>query len=128
MLTDPIADMLSRIRNGYLARKERVEVPYSKIKMNIAKILTKHKFLTGLKIKGKEKHLELSLNYEKGEPVLSKIVRVSRPGRRVYQQNKNLSKTLSGLGITIISTSKGVMTIKEARKQHLGGEIICQAW
>lgn len=130
MLTDPIADMLSRIRNGYLARKKVVEVSNSRMKLRLAKILSSHKLIGDVKILGKlpRKKILITLLYKNNQPVLTKIIKVSKPGRRVYKASKDLPKVLSGLGIAVVSTSKGIITASEAKKLNLGGEIICKAW
>ena len=130
MLTDAIADMLTRIRNGYLAKKAEVVAPYSKIKAKTVDILMGHELLEKAEIKGKgkDKHIKMFLKYTDGKPAITKIMRVSRPGRRVYQKSKDLPLVLSGLGIAIVSTSRGIMIAKEAKKENLGGEVICQVW
>lgn len=130
MSTDPIADMLTRIRNGYLVKKSQVSVPYSKIKAELAGLLVKNNFLEKITLegKGKDREIKLDLKYLKNKPAITKIVRISRPGRRVYQKRKDLRQVISGLGRAVISTSKGIMTAKQARKENLGGEIICKVW
>lgn len=131
MNSDPIADMLTRIKNGYLARKENVAIPYSKIKEEIGRILTNEGYVTSFKTKeekSKVKIINITLKYENKIPVLTEIKRISKPGLRVYKDKNNLPRVLSGLGIAIISTPKGLMTEKEAKKQNLGGEIICKLW
>ncbi len=130
MLTDAIADMLTRIRNGYLAKKAEVSAPYSKIKEKTVDILVENQLLEKVEVKGKDKdkHIKMSLKYVDGKPAITKIIRVSRPGKRVYQKSKDLPLVLSGLGIAIVSTPKGIMTVKEAKKENLGGEVICQVW
>ncbi|MBI5465606.1 30S ribosomal protein S8 [Candidatus Gottesmanbacteria bacterium] len=141
MLSDPIADFLSRIKNGYLAKKKEITVPFSKIKENLAKILVEEGYLSNGKwqsaqkrvpaesANGKsKKELVLTLKYEKKKPALTDIKRVSKPGLRIYVDKTKIPKVLGGLGITIVSTPKGLMTDKEARKKGLGGEIICKVW
>lgn len=129
MLSDPIADMLIRIKNGYRAGKQVVEVPYSKTKEAIAKILLKEGYLKKFKIKNlKFKILELSLKYEGKKPALEEVKRISRPGVRIYTKAGKIPKVRFGFGITIVSTPKGLMTDKEAKKRNLGGEVICQVW
>lgn len=123
---DPIANLLTVIRNGYMARKKTISVPYSKLKEEILKILTKERYISSSKLK--EKELEITLKYENDKPALLGIRRVSKPGLRIYRGAKKIPKVLSSYGITIVSTSKGVMTDKEAKKMKLGGEIICQVW
>jgi len=129
MQTDPIADMLTRIRNGYLTHKETVKVPYSKIKAKLAEILVAHQYLKQQESMGKakEKHLLLTLRYLSGKPAVTKLIRLSKPGRRVYQKRQKLGKVPS-LGIVIVTTSKGIMTATEADKKGIGGEVICQVW
>jgi len=126
MLSDPIADMLTRIRNGYLAKKKKVVAPFSGICEQLAQILTREGFLKGVK-KG-EKELILQLKYQDGEPVIREIKRVSKPGQRIYKKAKDLKSIQSGLGIAIISSPQGLVTDKEARKKHLGGEVVCEVW
>lgn len=134
MLSDPIADMLTRIRNGYLAHKEQVLVPCSKIKEKIAKVLVKEGYLKKvksqkLKIKNKEyKTLVCQLKYKNKEPAIKKIIRISKPGLRVYTGRKKLPKVLGGMGLAIISTPEGIMSDSEARKKGIGGEVICKVW
>lgn len=131
MFTDPIADMLTRIRNGIAARKEQVVLPYSKLKANLANILKSEGYLREAVIRdsGKFKELVLVLKYNsEGETPISGIKRVSKPGQRIYAPVTNIPKSNGGTGITILSTSRGLMTDKEARKQKYGGEVICQIW
>lgn len=130
MQTDPIADMLTRIRNGYLVKKSQIEVPYSRIKEEIGQLLEREHFLEKVTVagEGKEKHLSLQLRYEAGQPAVTKVRRISKPGRRVYCSSQELPRVLSGLGIAIVTTAKGVMTAREAKKQNLGGEVICYVW
>lgn len=129
MMNDPISDMLIRLKNGYLARKAVVAVPFSKIKEALGKILLREGYLKGLEIgKDKFKILELTLKYEDREPVLKGVKRISKLGARCYSSAENLPRSFPGQGITIISTPKGLMTVGEARKKKLGGEIICKIW
>lgn len=129
MLTDPIADMFTRIRNAHLARKEELVLPFSKIKFSIGELLEREKFIKKIeKIKDRHDQIKIWLRYDNGEPGIQSIKRVSKPGRRVYMKNKELPRVLSGQGILIISTPQGVMTDQEARKEHLGGEIICEVY
>jgi len=128
-MTDPIADMLTRIRNALLARKKEISVPYAKIKFEIARILKKEGYLKDFeKIKGKgnREEIRLLLKYINNKPSISVIKRISKPGCRIYSGFRNLPKSYGGLGILIISTPKGLMTDKEARIKRLGGEIICE--
>jgi small subunit ribosomal protein S8 len=127
MTTDPIADMLTRIRNGLMARRASVTVPYSGIKESILKILVAQGFIGGYKVSGQvpAKLIEVDLA---GAKELSKVTRLSKPGRRVYTASRDIPTVLSGRGIVIISTPKGLMAGQEAKKQGLGGELICQVW
>jgi small subunit ribosomal protein S8 len=132
-MTDPIADMLTRIRNGIQAHHERVEMPMSKLKVEIAKILKSEGFISNYKVveeTGKPQgSLRVYLKYsDDGEPVIHGIERISRPGRRVYRGKEELPKVLGGLGLAIVSTSKGVFSGSEAAKSGVGGEVLCQVW
>lgn len=134
-MIDPIADMLNRIRNAQAVLKETVSVPFSNIKFEIAKILEKEGYLGKLekKKRGELKFFEIILKYDKDEnnkdvPAISSIKRISKSGQRVYKKKIELKPILGGYGIAVISTSKGMMTNKEARKKKLGGEIICEVW
>lgn len=125
-IQDPISDMLTRIRNGQAANKTTIFMPSSKLKLAIAKLLTEEGFIKKCSIKGTTKPiLELALKYFNGNPVIETIQRVSRPGLRIYKKQRALPKVMSGMGITVISTSKGIMTDYIARQSGLGGEIIC---
>ena len=130
-MTDPIADMLTRIRNGSTARHTTVEIPSSRMKIEIARLMTEQGYITGYGKKQGE-HGEViivELKYGKNrERVISGIKRVSKPGRRVYAKQETLPKVLGGLGTAIISTSRGLVTSAEARKLGLGGEVICFIW
>lgn len=127
---DPITDMLNRIRNALAVSKETVDIPFSNLKYGIAKILEKRKFIEKAEKKGRKnkKIIEITLMYRDKMPVISGLKRVSKPGQRTYVPVKKIKPIKSGYGITIISTSKGLMTNKEAKKQKLGGEIICEIW
>lgn len=130
-MNDTISDMLTRIRNALMARKPEVVLPYSKFKFNLAKVLQAEGWLKSVEEKEADgfKILSLQLKYdETGSPVISGIKRVSKPGQRIYSGRTQIPKVLGGVGTTIISTSKGLMTDKEARKQKVGGEIVCQIW
>lgn len=128
-MTDPIADMLIRIKNAYLARHKEVKLPYSKIKEAIAKILKKEGFINDVSIKkGKYMDIVLALRYVRNQPVLTDVRRISKPGRRVYVNKKNIPRVVNGFGIAILSTPQGLMTGEEARKKGLGGEVICEVW
>ncbi|MGD0697713.1 MAG: 30S ribosomal protein S8 [Terriglobia bacterium] len=127
-VTDPIADMLTRIRNGIHARHQRADMPASKLKIELAKILKEEGYIANFKIaeEGKKKTLKVFLRYDAdGESVISTIERVSRPGRRVYVGAAEITKVMGGLGINILTTPRGVMTGKNARKSRLGGEVLC---
>lgn len=130
MVTDPIADMLTRIRNANQMRYKEVEVPSSKIKVEIAKILKKEGFIADYKIKKNniQDILVLSLKYDGKERVITGLKRISKPGLRVYVKANEVPSVLNGLGIAIISTSKGMMTDKEARKGSHGGEVVAYIW
>ena len=127
---DTITEMLNRIRNGQAVLKERVDVPFSNFRFEIAKILEKHKFVKSVEKKGRKnnKIIEITLLYQDKTPAISGLKRVSKPGQRIYKSFKELRPVKSGYGLAIISTSKGLMTEKEARQQKLGGEIICEVW
>ena len=127
-MTDPIADMLTRIRNAHKIKAKSVIMPSSKIKVNIAKVLLKEGYVKGFdeeEIGSGKKDLNIHLKYYQGSPVIEKINRVSRPGLRIYKTRTQLPKVMGGLGIAIVSTSKGIMSDKEAREQNEGGEILC---
>ena len=131
MITDPIADMLTRIRNALVARHESVEVPMSKMKKAIADILTEEGFINGYEVVEGEVQSVMKVNLKYGpnnEKVISGIKRISKPGLRVYANSENLPVVLNGLGIAIISTSKGIMTDKKARAAHIGGEVLAYVW
>lgn len=125
-MQDPIADMLTRIRNGQVARKQSVTMPQAKAKLAIAKVLKEEGYITEYSVTdGSKPQLEVFLKYFEGRPVVDVIQRVSRPGLRVYKGKNDLPKVMAGLGIAVVSTSKGVMTDRAARNVGLGGEIIC---
>lgn len=129
--SDPIADMLTRIRNAVSARHPKVDVPSSRLKMDIARILKDEGFITNFKLAedGTQKSIRIYLKYTPGNvPVISRIERVSRPGCRVYSGSKEVPRVLGGLGINILTTPKGVMTGRAARKENVGGEVLCQVW
>jgi small subunit ribosomal protein S8 len=129
-MTDPITDLLNQIRNAQAVGKAEVLVPTSKIKKEIANLLSKEGFVGEIKsgMKGKIKALKITLKYEDGVGAISGLKRVSKPGQRIYEGAAEIKRVHGGFGISIVSTSKGLMTNKEARKQKLGGEIICQVW
>ena len=131
MTSDPIADMLTRIRNGLAARHLKVDVPHSRLKSDIARILKDEGYVLNYKLadEGPKKLIRIYLKYTTGNmPVISRIERVSRPGCRVYVGWKEVPKVLGGLGITIMTTPKGVMTGQTARRECVGGEVLCQLW
>ena len=129
MYTDPIADMLTRIRNATAAKKSELVLPYSKFKANLAQLLLKQGFISGVnELSGTHKTLQINLKYSGQESVIAGIKRVSKPGPRIYLPADKLPRTNSGYGITVVSTSKGLMTDKEARKAKMGGEVVCQVW
>ena len=129
MMTDPIADMLTRLRNAALAKKTEVGVPFSKIKLEIAKILQQQGYIKEIIKETKPwPHLILVLTYQGKEPVLKHIKRLSKPGQRAYASYQQLPKVLNGLGFWILSTSKGMLTDREARRAKIGGELICEVW
>ena len=126
-LSDPVADMLTRIRNGQLSQKSNVVMGSSRLKKSIAKVLKDEGYIEDFQVNtidGKE-NLDIKLKYYNGYPVIEKISRISRPGLRVYKSCTDLPQVMNGLGIAIISTSKGVMTEHSARLNHVGGEVIC---
>ena len=130
-MTDPIADMLTRIRNALTVKREKVEIPVSNTKKAIAKILLEEGYINGYEVKGEglDSKIEIELKYgAKGEKVISGLKRISKPGLRIYAGYEELPRVLNGMGIAIVSTPKGVMTDKEARKQHHGGEILAYVW
>jgi small subunit ribosomal protein S8 len=131
VVTDPIADMLTRIRNANQMRYKEVEVPASKMKLEIARILKEEGFIVDFKVKKNDVQniIVLTLKYgEKKERVITGLKRISKPGLRVYAKAEEIPSVLNGLGIAIVSTSKGVMTGKEAKKQSLGGEVLAYVW
>lgn len=130
-ITDPIADMLTRIRNGLIAKHNVVEMPYSKMKRAIADILVNEGFIAKADTVGEgiEAKIVVTLKYgPKGEKVITNLKRISKPGLRIYCNADKLPRVLGGLGIAIISTSQGVMTCKEAREKHIGGEVLAYVW
>jgi small subunit ribosomal protein S8 len=126
-MTDPIADMLTRIRNAQAVSKVVVDVPSSKLKVSIAQVLKDEGYIEDFAVREKDgKHeLEINLKYYAGRPVIEKIERVSRPGLRIYRGRNDLPKVMNGLGVAIVSTSKGVMTDRKARATGIGGEVLC---
>jgi small subunit ribosomal protein S8 len=131
-MSDPIADMLTRIRNANTAKHDTVDVPASKIKLSIAEILLKEGYIKGyevVEVNGFNNiHITLKYGKDKNVKIISGLKRISKPGLRVYANNENLPKVLGGLGVAIISTNKGVITDKEARKLNVGGEVLAFVW
>jgi small subunit ribosomal protein S8 len=131
MMTDPIADMLTRIRNAALARHDRVELPHSRLKENLAGVLKSEGYLDDVRVSEGEdpKTLTLVMRYGRDRAsVIDGLRRVSTPGRRVYVRHDRINRVCSGMGVSILSTSRGVMTDREARKQRVGGELLCEIW
>jgi small subunit ribosomal protein S8 len=127
-MSDPISDMLTRIRNAQMAEKNSVAIPSSKLKVAIAEVLKEEGYVDGynvIKDEGGKATLEISLKYYSGRPVIEKIQRVSRPGLRIYKGSNDIPKVMNGLGIAIVSTSKGLMTDRKARANGIGGEVLC---
>lgn len=129
-MTDTIADMIIRIKNGYLARKKSVEIPYSKMNNAIANILVNEKYLDSIEVIDSvpQKTLVAKLRYVGKSPSLTNVKRISTPGRRTYSSVDKLPKVLGGYGVIIVSTNKGVVSDKEARKLGVGGEVLCSIW
>ena len=129
MFTDPIADMLTRIRNASAVKKTEVVIPYSKIKYDLSKILESEKYIEKVENNNdQEKNFKIFLKYENNSPKIKKIVRLSKPGRRVYVSKDELPVVLNNFGIAILTTSQGLMTNKEAKKKGVGGELICEIY
>ncbi len=129
-MTDPIADMFARIRNGSKAKFEKVDVPSSKMKRAIAKILKDEGFIKNFKIVTDDHHemIRIFLKYDANRKEVIHLRRVSKPGRRVYVGKENMPSVMSGLGFSILSTSRGILTDKSAREAHIGGEVLCYVW
>lgn len=129
-VTDPLGDMLTRIRNGQQARKDSVLTPASKLRANVLEVLKREGYIRGYSPNETAAHPELriDLKYFEGQPAIQYVQRVSKPGRRVYSGAKDLPKVRNGLGITIVSTPKGVLSDSEAREQNVGGEVLCQVF
>ena len=126
-MSDPIADLLTRIRNAQMVAKSTVVVPSSKVKVAIAQVLKDEGYIDGFQVKadGKKSELEITLKYYAGRPVIERIERVSRPGLRVYKGCEKLPQVMNGLGVAIVTTPKGVMTDRKARAAGVGGEVLC---
>lgn len=130
-MTDPIADFLTRIRNALMAKHETTDIPASKLKWRLAEILKEEGYIVDAQWVGDppKQMIRIALKYGPGETsVIQSLQRISRPGRRIYVAADQLPKVLNGLGVAIISTSRGVMTDRECRQQHIGGELLCQVW
>lgn len=129
-VTDPIADLLTRIRNAVKANKRRVDIPFSNQKKGIVEILKAQNFIVDYQIieDDKQNVLRVFLRYTNGVSALSGLQRISKPGLRIYSQKENLPRVLNGYGISIISTSKGLLTDKQAKREAIGGEVICKIW
>jgi len=128
-LTDPIGDMFSRIRNGQMRSLNSIEIPSSNFRKNILEILKKEGYIKDYyieKLENNKINLKINLKYYEGDPVIKEIKRISKPGRRVYSRANSIPRVMNGLGFAILSTPKGVMTDSEARKNNVGGEIICR--
>jgi small subunit ribosomal protein S8 len=125
-MTDPIADMLTRIRNAQMIERATVEMPSSKVKVAIARVLQDEGYIEGFRVDGEDKPvLSIALKYHAGRPVIEKIERVSKPGLRIYRSKDDIPPVMNGLGIAIVSTSRGVMTDRKARASGVGGEVLC---
>jgi len=127
-MSDPISDMLTRIRNAQMAEKTKVAMPSSKLKVAIAELLKDEGYVDGFNVvagEGGKATLEIGLKYYSGRPVIEKIQRISRPGLRIYKGSDDIPKVMNGLGIAIVSTSKGLMTDRKARANGIGGEVLC---
>jgi len=130
-VTDPVADMLTRIRNANLARHDHVAVPASKLKLEIAKVFKAQGYIQKYDLVDDKRHgqIRMHLRYgASGKPVITGIRRVSRPGLRVYVDSKGIPRVLGGLGVAVLSTSRGVLTDREARRRRVGGEVLCYVW
>ena len=129
MMTDPVSDMLTRIRNAAMARHERTLVPASQLKKHIAEILKIEGFIADVREEEDPRSLTIVLKYGRDRTsAIDGIRRISRPGRRVYVRHDHIPRVLSGMGVAILSTSRGVMSDKEARRQKVGGELLCEVW
>ena len=130
MLTDPIADYLTRLRNAIQARHKRVQIPASSLKREITRMLADQRYISGFEeVKdNKQGMLRITLKYNEGTSAIAGLQRVSTPGRRVYVASEDVPRVLNGMGIAVISTSRGLMTDKQARQEHVGGEVICHIW
>ena len=130
-VTDPIADMLTRIRNAAMVSHETVSIPSSKLKLELARVLKEEGYISDYEVvaDGNFKSIVITLKYDiNRKSVITKLIRVSKPGLRTYSKSKNLQKVLGGLGIAVVSTSKGLMTDRKARKENVGGEVLCYVY
>ncbi|HZH26166.1 MAG TPA: 30S ribosomal protein S8 [Azospirillaceae bacterium] len=130
-LSDPLGDMLTRIRNGQRARMSAVDSPASKLRMNVLEVLKREGYIRGYteeEVRPGVRNLRIELKYHEGEPVIRRIDRVSKPGRRIYSKIADLPRVSNGLGISILSTPRGVLSDNEARAQNVGGEVLCQVF
>lgn len=130
-MSDPLGDMLTRIRNGQQAKKATIPCPWSKLRENVCKVLQDEGFIRGYKVVDQDnnkKELSIELKYESGEPVIRELKRVSKPGRRVYQKVTEFQPFYNGLGIAVVSTPHGVMADHKARSENVGGEVLCQVF
>lgn len=129
-VNDPIADFLSRIRNGAMVQKEKVAAPHSRVVLELAKVLAREGFIESVDTRGSgiKKEIVVTMRYIDEESAFENVQRVSKPGRRVYRQSKNLRPIKSGFGTAVLSTPKGILTDKEAKSQNVGGEILCTIW
>ena len=129
---DPVSDFLTRIRNGLMVRKDKVAIPYSKLKHNLAELLRNEGYINDVKVINEDdaalKSIVVDLKYVNKEPVISGIRKVSKPGLRKYSKAKYAPRVFSGLGISVLTTSKGLLTDRKARQEGVGGEILCQVW
>jgi small subunit ribosomal protein S8 len=131
MMTDPIADMLTRIRNANTAYKDEVEIPASRLKEEVARVLAREGYVQGFRMEGEEPKRRIVVEMKYGpdrERTISGLKRVSRPGRRVYADRDHLPRVLGGLGVSILSTSQGLLTDRQAARRGVGGEVLCQVW
>ena len=129
-MTDPIADLLTRIRNAQLARKSEVSVGSSRLKQAVLKVLKDEGYVADFRIAsdGGKSTITIALKYFDGRPVIDRLERVSRPGLRIYRKSTEVPRVLGGLGVAVLSTSQGLMTDREARKRNVGGEVLCYVW
>jgi len=130
MLTDPIADMLTRVRNAVRIKADKVDIPASRMKLDIAKILKEEGFIRAYKILKFKKQgiLRLNLKYVDNESIITDLKRISKPGRRVYVGSSDVPRVMAGVGIAIVTTSRGLMTDEAARRENVGGEVLCHVW